>query len=112
MAVCLGHPQQAVHVAGKIDNDPIPERFAGQSGSRAAGAERNLMLCRIADTGNDIGEVSGANDCLRTNLIDAGVRRIELQKQIIAEDVAGKQSAQIFLNAYLFLIHLQARWFS
>ena len=36
--------QDAAKVAGEIEHQPRPERFAGQAGSRAAGVDRQLIL--------------------------------------------------------------------
>ena len=40
--------RDAPQVTGKVEDQPRPERFAGQPGARAARMDRQLVLRRIA----------------------------------------------------------------
>ena len=101
----FGHRADPIHIARKIDNDSLAERFAGQAGACTAWMDRYFVFCRILHTGNHIVNLPWPNDRQRTDFIDARIARVKLQIEIVAEYIACQQAAQIFLNTYLFLIH-------
>ena len=84
---------------------PAAERLAGQAGAGAAGMDRNVVLGRVPDRGDDVVQRSRPHDAQRPNLVDAGVGRVELREEVVAADVALQQAAQVFLDSLVLWVH-------
>ena len=97
--------QNAPHIAGEVDDDPRPQRFAGQPGPGSAWMDRQLVLGRVADHRHHVGERTRPDHGHRTDLEDAGVAGVELQEDVVATDVSLHQPAQVVFNPLAFLIH-------
>ena len=97
------------HVAREIDHDAAAQRFAGQARASAAWLNWQLFLRRVFHDGRNVGGGSGPNHGLGFQFVDAGVAGVKLQEDVVAANIAGDQSAQVFLNALPLGIHFSGR---
>ncbi len=74
---CLGLIAQfedAVHVARRIEDDPVTERFTGQAAAGSSRRYGQALPGRVLHHGHDVAHVARRDNALRHDAIAAGIR--------------------------------------
>ena len=100
---------QPPQIGGEIDDQSRAERLAGHAGAGPAGVQRQPLFPSVLHAGDHVVGAPRPHDPQRTNLVDAGVAGVELQKRLVAANVARDQSAQIILDVFALLIECAHR---
>jgi hypothetical protein len=72
--------------------------------------DRNALRRGVFEARRHVRHRSRPDHTQRTDLVDAGVARIELKKDIVAPHVAGNSPAKVCLNPLSLLIELGHGW--
>ena len=97
--------QDAAEIAREIDDDPAAERLARQARARAARINRDIVLCRVLRPWRRRLERSRPHHAERTQLVNAGVGRIELRVEVVAADFASQHAPQVFFDSLVLWVH-------
>ena len=81
------HVYDPPHRLGKIQDEPWPQRFAGQAGSGTPSMEGMAVLGTIADGRLHIGHTARPGHPQRRHLVDAAVGGIHLHEGVFAVDL-------------------------
>jgi hypothetical protein len=97
--------EYSAHEMREVNDQARPQRFAGESRSRAAGVNGNAVVGGIANRSDHVGRVSRTDHAERANFVKAGIRRVQLHMGVVAEDFPMQQAAKVSLNAFPFRVH-------
>jgi hypothetical protein len=91
--------EDVAEVPAQVDDEAGAEGLAGDAGAGPARHERHLVLGGVADDGLDVLLVPRDDHAERPDLEDAGVGAVERAAQVVEQDVAADNAAQVVADA-------------
>ena len=94
----------AAEEPGEVDHQSRAERLAGCAAAGSAGVDGDALLGGVLEAGCRVGCPPRPHHGQRLDLVHAGVGRVELQRNLVATDLARDQSAQVVLDSLSLLM--------